>query len=620
MPGEGARQFKIRCPSSIGDRICLTPGCPFLHGSEAEEEEAKTAQQSRKNGPTGVHYPAAITATKRSATELDTPSKEQDEKRRKNRVVERSTERQGQTFQQPQQDADRFQTARDRVDAVAISAKPAPRAEPTDPASLLMQTSSSKTFVQSVNIPHRANTSADTASTLTASATTVTQTLTPSKEETLSEKMPSQARHGLPNHLSTKISSSVKRVAHAMEGNGGPGKPPLLVPNAQAHTAHKTRQTIVNHYYNLFRHIYERVQQDLPEDLPAKHALLQEERILNATTNTASYKTMAATILGRLKKRPQATTMQAGIGLDGDVGKYETVGGDHVPTPPKDVPSEVRKVLARVHGHDLASLVLSLNDQKTMGYPLPETIRPKYTIVHLGPAQGSSTILHQQKEKCDRCGMTFVVKQELTQEDYKVCTYHWGPLRVNRNQVADDADLHNLLPFVDTADPSIPDGSHALDIIALDCEMGYTTIGMELIRLSVIDMKEEAVLDTLVRPTHPVLDLNSRFSGVTSLDGAIEFHLARQKLMALLQKSTIIIGHGLENDLRALRLLHGRVIDTVKLYPHPGGLPYRHSLKNLARKYLKIFIQNDVDAAGHDSAEDARAALELVALKVQKRT
>lgn len=73
------------------------------------------------------------------------------------------------------------------------------------------------------------------------------------------------------------------------------------------------------------------------------------------------------------------------------------------------------------------------------------------------------------------------------------------------------------------------------------------------------------------------------------------------------------MGHSLENDLQALKLMHTRVIDTCVLFPHPRGPPYRSSLRHLAQKYLKAKIQ---DQGAHDSVEDARTAMALAQLKV----
>ncbi|OMH85773.1 RNA exonuclease 3 [Zancudomyces culisetae] len=80
----------------------------------------------------------------------------------------------------------------------------------------------------------------------------------------------------------------------------------------------------------------------------------------------------------------------------------------------------------------------------------------------------------------------------------------------------------------------------------------------------------------------------------------------------MISKDTILLGHGLENDLRALRIVHENVIDTADMFPHHLGLPYRYSLKLLASKYLKSFIQS----SAHDSKQDAYTCLELVAHKL----
>lgn len=61
-------------------------------------------------------------------------------------------------------------------------------------------------------------------------------------------------------------------------------------------------------------------------------------------------------------------------------------------------------------------------------------------------------------------------------------------------------------------------------------------------------------------------------------------------------------------------MCHCRVLDTVALFPHPRGPPYKSSLRYLATKYLQRTIQE----GEHDSAVDARAAMDLALLKIQK--
>ncbi|KND88415.1 RNA exonuclease 3, partial [Tolypocladium ophioglossoides CBS 100239] len=221
------------------------------------------------------------------------------------------------------------------------------------------------------------------------------------------------------------------------------------------------------------------------------------------------------------------------------------------------------------------------------------------------------------------------------------------------HKFTDAARLAAVLNFAETPNNSLPPTDRA---VCFDCEMGYTVYGLELIRLTATSWPTGVeLLDVLVQPLGEILDLNSRFSGVwpddlaqaeswtagndptlsksgtetCSEEGEIKPakrklrkvsspEVARDLLFSLLSPSTPLIGHGLENDLNAVRVIHPKLIDTVLLYPHHGGLPFRYSLKRLMDVHLNRKIQQETGPKmlGHDSAEDARAAGDLVRLKV----
>ncbi|KAK4201431.1 hypothetical protein QBC40DRAFT_253071 [Triangularia verruculosa] len=209
--------------------------------------------------------------------------------------------------------------------------------------------------------------------------------------------------------------------------------------------------------------------------------------------------------------------------------------------------------------------------------------------------------------------------------------------------------LAALMPFMETPpNPSAPKDR----AVCFDCEMGYTARGMELIRLTATSWPDgKELLDVLVRPIGEVLDLNSRYSGVwpedianaeewspgKPLTAVVESSdsgrtkkkhmtivpspvVARELLFSLISPETPLIGHALENDLNAVRIVHPTIIDTALLFPHKCGLPLRHSLKMLMETQLNKAIQVETkDTRGHDSGEDARAAGELVRLKVMEK-
>jgi DNA polymerase III epsilon subunit-like protein len=207
-------------------------------------------------------------------------------------------------------------------------------------------------------------------------------------------------------------------------------------------------------------------------------------------------------------------------------------------------------------------------------------------------------------------------------------------------KVSEAKRLASILQFETT--PRQPEKG-SLDPVCFDCEMGYTTLGLELIRLTAISWPEgRELLDVLVKPMGEVLDLNSRYSGVfpehyasataytpdrsspaekrsktpTPLQVVDSPAAARALLFQFLQPDTPLIGHAIDNDLNACRIIHPTVIDTVLLYPHPRGrLPNRMSLKALARKFLDRDIQTGGER-GHDSKEDSLATGDLVRVKV----
>ncbi len=61
------------------------------------------------------------------------------------------------------------------------------------------------------------------------------------------------------------------------------------------------------------------------------------------------------------------------------------------------------------------------------------------------------------------------------------------------------------------------------------------------------------------------------------------------------------VGHSLENDLIAMRIVHMRVLDTAIMFPHPKGPPHRSALRILASK----FLQRTIQTGQHDSVSGA---------------
>ncbi|XP_049873865.1 exonuclease GOR isoform X3 [Pectinophora gossypiella] len=236
------------------------------------------------------------------------------------------------------------------------------------------------------------------------------------------------------------------------------------------------------------------------------------------------------------------------------------------------------------------------------------------------------------KHECVRCEKPFRMTRDGEYLVEESCTYHWGRFTdgrytccptvvgsrgctVARNHVwsGTKAGMHGPL------DGYVRARSPRGGVYAIDAEMCYTTAGMELASIAVVAADGRTVYKTLVKPNSPVVDHNTRFSGIRPRDLARATKTLRDvqnDILGFVGTDTILIGHALENDLRVLKLIHFAVVDTCAMYPHPRGLPMRRALRTLCEDVLGRSVQ--CGGGGHSPVEDARAALDLALVKVHQ--
>ncbi|KAJ3096704.1 RNA exonuclease 3, partial [Physocladia obscura] len=401
------------------------------------------------------------------------------------------------------------------------------------------------------------------------------------------------------------------------------------------------RQKVLDLFFNEFSRIYAPLSATAPSSLAQQHALKQEHLLNQKSASATMYSTLAVPIVNRLKKRALATSI-TDTGIDGEY-KAATVA-----TAPPSI-------------NAFESLITTTAELTVNNYPITAD---ESRLHPFGQdfAPRDSGFLFEGPKSCERCHHDFVPPLVMDDADFQACTYH--RVRATFQQVGGSGGskqriyvccngdqsspgcaigphvfkeiqfdaLHARIPFTRLPPPPATPKQQQHAVVACDCEMSYTTAGMELTRVSFVDMQGAVIVDELVKTQFPVVDLNSAWSGITSLATA-KYTLPQIHTLLYtrgISRDTIIIGHSLENDLCALRIVHSRIIDTSLVFPRRQqqatttttanvGVVHKLALKQLCERMLGRRIQVVGNIAGHDSVEDAKAALDLVLFFLQKR-
>jgi len=157
-------------------------------------------------------------------------------------------------------------------------------------------------------------------------------------------------------------------------------------------------------------------------------------------------------------------------------------------------------------------------------------------------------------------------------------------------------------------------------VLGLDCEMVYAKDDPNaLARVSIVSVSG-TLLDLYVRRDPAgILDYRTPISGVEPKhlleeNGALPFEVVQEKVLDSISPETILVGHALQNDLRALRMCHLKIVDTALLFTVEGKDHWQkhklHSLVSLMRPKVAT-LQSVVFGEAHDSRQDADWALQI---------
>ncbi|XP_051759983.1 RNA exonuclease 1 homolog isoform X1 [Ctenopharyngodon idella] len=439
----------------------------------------------------------------------------------------------------------------------------------------------------------------------------------------------------------TTSTAMQKRVAHTPTLKSSAMKRPVIPAEFGAKVPTNVRQR----YLNIF--IDECLKLCSSEQEAFQMALDEEKVVYDRSSSKNIYLNVAVNTLKKLRSKSTPTSpalKTPAVSVNRKAQSHEGVlGGRLAATTSYTINRSGKQQDVDLKGAILYNKLkkYAMNEEQLQehGYPRPHPEMSGHAVVHNLPEKKSNDPF---SKICSRCGAEYKINANGSCVRKEECSHHWGRLRRNRvpggwetlysccsgavgspgcevcKQHVQDGRKESLDGFVKTFSKPLPVDGNA-GVYALDCEMCYTKQGLELTRVTVINSDLKVVYDTFVKPGSKVVDYNTRFSGVTQDDlenTTITLRDVQAVLLSMFSAESILIGHSLESDLFALKLIHSVVVDTAIVFPHRLGLPYKRALRNLMADYLKRIIQDSV--GGHDSSEDARACMELMIWKIKE--
>ncbi|KAI1345680.1 ribonuclease H-like domain-containing protein [Xylaria sp. FL0043] len=265
--------------------------------------------------------------------------------------------------------------------------------------------------------------------------------------------------------------------------------------------------------------------------------------------------------------------------------------------------------------HEVSQYCHSPNELEEHGY----IVRPYNPLYYV--AAGKCTKCHRKQTRIISQECTFHPSKRLQGGPYKCCNTSG---RGCKTLPSHDFRLPARASTHKDSRPSPPPSAEPkFRAVVIDCEMvGVVGGAGEVVSVCAADFVTGAVLvNRLVRPGQQIIQMRSSIHGITksALDKATAqgqalagWKGARLELWKYIDADTILVGHALQHDLNALRMIHPRVVDSGILSGNAVGHGRTQvGLQALCSELVNIEIRHGGGGI-HDGLEDVLATREVV--------
>ncbi|KAJ1548238.1 RNA exonuclease 3, partial [Cladochytrium tenue] len=287
-----------------------------------------------------------------------------------------------------------------------------------------------------------------------------------------------------------------QRAAKAVDAS----VPPVVPADLYSKVPRNMRQKILTLFYKEYKRIFAAV---LPQAPAIAHErAIEEEKTLLSKSNQMTYGTLAVPVLKGLQKRPEVLSLEA-LSTETPTPQPRTVADD------KSAGNGDGNFAALRHNNEPETKAVSIpDDLSDICLSEEQLLQNGYPLFPIVPEMSSGCRYHDWRLQTTRLTTSGQRTRQFPccggEPSAEGCSVGPHVYKLTTTGALHQKIRFSTLPAVVSPPPAMR------AVVACDCEMSYTAAGMELTRVTVVAVDGSTIMDELVKPSFPVVDLNTR--------------------------------------------------------------------------------------------------------------